>query len=314
MYLEEFYKTDYGKNMSKLARGACTYNAYYDYWRDNLFERVLRLFVWKNTEDVKPKEIEMRLHLNGHCGITMLNKELTAMFGSFYGVTKYFDEWTNYMVRCPIYSGSRTIDKDVIVIDNNDLRNPTMALIHHYATLLAHNEVTLVNTLVNARDSGGVPIASNEKQKQSIKQYLGQLFDGQYGVVTDIGNLGIEYAGTDRKTGQSAVDLYTLRERILRSFYTDMGIRSSMEKRANIVVAELSEDDSLLTLNVSNMLEQRKKGAEKVNKMFGTNWSVEIAKQIDYEALDREMLQSGMMGGKQNVNSDGRTENTKDSE
>lgn len=312
MFLEDFYRTDIGKASNKLAKSACTYNAFYIFWRDNLFERVMRIFEWENTDAVKPKEIEMRLHLAGHCGITELNGELTAMFGSFYGVTKYLDEWTNYNVRCPIYSGSRTIGKDVIVIDNNQLRNPTYTIIHHYATLLAHNEVTLVNTLVNARDSGGIPIASTEKQKKSIQEYLGKLFDGQYGVVTDIGNLGIEYAGTDRKTGQSIVDLYTLRERILRAFYSDIGVRSSIEKRANLVIAELSADDSLLTLNISDMLNSREECADKVNKLFGTNWKVHLAECIDYEAIDREMAEREMQKNVNMVN--GRTKDTENAE
>lgn len=312
MFLEDFYKTNIGKTTSKLAKSACTYNAYYIFWRDNLFERVMRLFEWENTDKVKPKEIEMRLHLVGHCGITELNGELTAMFGSFYGVTKYLDEWTNYNVRCPIYSGSRTIGKDVVIIDNTQLRNPTYTIIHHYATLLAHNEVTLVNALVNARDSGGVPIASTEKQKKSIQEYLGKLFDGQYGVVTDAANLGIQYAGSDRKTGQSIVDIYTLRERILRAFYSDIGVRSSIEKRANLVIAELSADDSLLTLNISDMINSRQECADRVNKLFGTNWKVHIADAIDYETIDTEMVEREMQKNVNMVN--GRTKDTENNE
>ena len=32
------------------------------------------------------------------------------------------------------------------------------------------------------------------------------------------------------------------------------------------------------------MIACREKGAEEVNKMFGTNWSVHVAKEIDYGA------------------------------
>ena len=75
--------------------------------------------------------------LSGHCGIAELKGELTAMYGSFHGVTKYQDEFKYYNVRCPIHSSSREIGKDVIVINNNSLRNPCYDLIHHYAILLA---------------------------------------------------------------------------------------------------------------------------------------------------------------------------------
>lgn len=90
-----FMDTEDGRKISKLARESCTFNGFYEYWRDELFERVMRLFVWENTGDVKPKEIEQRLLLQGHCGITIIpndGSKLTAMFGNFYGVGKYIDE------------------------------------------------------------------------------------------------------------------------------------------------------------------------------------------------------------------------------
>lgn len=294
MFLKEYIDldSDEGKKISKLARESCTYNAYFFFWREELFERIMRLFVWENTYEniddkiigIKPKEIEQRLILQGHCGITKINdeKELTAMFGHYYGVSKYLDDKPYYMVRCPIYSGQRTIGKDIVVIDNNSLKNPTFELVHHYATLLAHAEVTLVDAMVNARDSGGIPVATTEKQKQSIMEYMGKVFNGQYGVVTDIGNLGLQYLGSDRKTHQQIMDIYQIREKLLKSFYSDIGVRSAFEKRSNSVEAEVEADTSLLLLNLSDMIDAREKGAEKVNKMFGTNWKVRIAEEIDY--------------------------------
>lgn len=292
MFLEEYVENKEGSKVLKLARESTTYNRGYMYWRDALFERVMRLFVWEGTEELKPKEIEQRLHIAGHCGITKINgeKELTAMFGTFYGVTKYIDEFTNYMVRCPIYSGKRTIGKDVVVINNNSLRNATYYLIHHYAVLLAHTEVTLVNELVNARDSGGIPIASTEKQKASILDYQGKVYNGQYGVVSDMGMLGVNYAGTDRKTAQNIMDIIEVREKLIKSFYSDIGVRSAFEKRNNTVQAEVEADTSLLLLNLSDMLDCRKKACEEVNDMFGTNWSVHVAEEIDYGAENQRTM------------------------
>ena len=157
-----------------------------------------------------------------------------------------------------------------------------MALIHHYAIMLGHTEVTLVNLLVNARDAGGVPIAATEKQKQSIMTYLSKLFNGQYGVVTDTGSLGVTYAGADRKTQQDLIKVMETREKLIKSFYSDIGVRSAFEKRNNTVMAEVEADTSLLLLNLSDMLHCREIGAEAVNKRFGTNWKVHVAREIDY--------------------------------
>lgn len=290
MYLDEFLLTPYGQNVTKLNKESCTYNVAYKYWRDQLFERIMRLFIWENTYDVKerkgvkPKEIEMRLILKGHCGIAKYKNELTAFFGSFFGPTKYFDEWTGYTVHCPVYSGTKKIGKDIVIVNNNALRNPTFNLVHHYATLLGHTETTLINALINVRDSGGVPVVSTEKQKQSIIEYQNKVFNGKYGVVTDIGNLGIEYMGADKKTNQDVMAIMEVREKLIKSFYSDIGVRSAFEKRNNTVMAEVEADTSLLLLNLSDMLKQREYACEEVNAMFGTNWSVHVAEEIDYGA------------------------------
>lgn len=309
MFLTDYagIDTKEGKEISRLARESCTFNAFYEYWRDELFERIMRLFVWENTyslEDnrvigIKPKEIEQRLLLQGHCGISVLpgETELTAFFGNYFGVGKYLDEKPEYMVRCPIYSASRTIGKDIVVIDNNSLRNPAYDLVHHYAIMLAHIEVTLVDVTVNARDAGGIPVASTEKQKQSIAQYQGKIFNGQYGIVTDAGNLGIQYIGSDRRTSQNLTDVMMIREKLLKSFYSDIGVRAAFEKRSNSVQAEVEADTSLLLLNLSDMIACREKGAEAVNDMYGTNWQVHIAEEIDYGTENEALNESRLPGG-----------------
>lgn len=305
MFLQNYVDHDEKDlTLTKLAMESSTYSAFYMYWRDELFERIMRLFVWENTYSlennkvvgIKPKEIEQRLLLQGHCGITIIEgeKELTAMFGNFFGVSKYMDERPKYMVRCPIYSGERTIGQDIVVIDNNSIRNPAYDLVHHYAVLLAHNEVTFIDALVNARDAGGVPIAQTEKQKQSIKSYLGKIFNGQRDIVTDIGALGIQYAGSDRKTSQNIVDIYQTREKLLKSFYSDIGVRAAFEKRSNSVEAEVEADTSLLLLNLADMIKCRKDGAAAVNDMYGTNWSVHIAEEIDYGTENEIKDQGGV--------------------
>lgn len=261
---------------------ACTYPDFFRYWRDNLFERLMRLFIWEGTGSLEPKEIEERLYLAGHCGIADYKGELTAFFGSFYGPTKYYDEFTGYNVHCPVYSNSYTIGDDIVVINNNSIKNPSIEHVDHYAYLLAHAEVTMLMQFVEARDSGGVPIAQNEKAKQSLLNYLKSKYNGKLNVVSDLAGIGVDYLGADRKTQISIAELWEVRKNLLRSFYSDIGVRASFDKKSNAVVDEVTADTSMLLYNVSDMLEERKKGAEAVNDMFGTSWTVRLSDEIDY--------------------------------
>lgn len=268
-------------NISEYARENSTYSAFYFYWRDELFSRVMRLFM-EETDPVPAKEIEIRLMMQGHCAIAPLKGELTAFWGEPNGIGKYFDEKPFYNVRCPIYAQNLKVGRDCVVIDNNILRNPLYDLIHHYAIILAHTEVTYIHTSVNARVANGVPIASTTKQKNSIKDFLGKVFNGKFDVVTDIGNLGIEYAGAHTNVTQGVEALWNARERILASFLSDIGVKSSIDKRSNSVSDEVNADTPSLLINLNDMLNSRKEGFERVNKLFGTNWTVELNPDINY--------------------------------
>ncbi len=298
-YLENLISNYNGKdNIIEHDLDACTYPAYYRFWTNELFERLTRLFVWENTYEivdgkiigVDPKEIESRLILRGFAAVSKLPNEedLTIFFASMFGPTKYFDEWKQVNIHCPIYAGTRTIDKDAIIINNTRIRNPSYMYVHHYATLLAHAEVTLVDMMVDARDNGGVPIARTQKQFESIRAYQNKRFYGKYGVVTDMGGLGVDYAGSDRKTSQSILEVLEARNKLIRSFYSDIGIRAAFEKKSNVNSLEIDGNDSLLKFNISDMLDQRKLACEKLNSLFGVNWSVRLPEEIDYDKIEEE--------------------------
>ena len=268
----------------KNLQNACTLPDFYKFWRDNLFERLFRLFIWENTGDLEAKEIEERLLIQGHCGIAKYKGKPTAFYGSFFGVTVYQDEWTGYNVHSPIYSNTYKIGKNIVIIDNNSLRNPSLEHVNHYAKLLAHADVTLMAELVQARDAGGVPIAQNEKAKQSLYDYQKKMYVGKIGVVSDLAGIAVEYMGADRHTQIKLDEVWDVRTKLLKNFYADIGVRATFDKRSNTVVEEITSDSSMLLYNVSDMLESRKRGADASNKMFDTNYSVRLSDQINYTA------------------------------
>lgn len=272
-----------GVNLSPAFDNACTYPDYFLFWKDNLFERIMRLFIWEDTGELDPKEIEERLMLAGHCGIAQYDSKLTAFFGSFSGVTVYQDEFTNYNVHSPIYSNTFDIGKNICIINNNSLRNAMLPHVVHYAQLLAHADVTLIKQMVEARDPGGVPIAQNEKVKQSLISYQKSKFNGKaVGFVSDLAGIGVSFLGSDKHSALDINAVWDVRTKLIKSFYADIGVRASFDKKSNTVVDEITSDTSMLLYNISDMLKEREKGAEAVNKMFGTNWRVRISDEIDY--------------------------------
>ena len=286
-FLSDNFKELQENELDFFQKEAGTFLNAYIYWTDNLFERIMRLFVWNGAGDIMPKEMESRILIAGHCGVINffdgVTEELTAMFGSFYGVSKYFDEKPFYNLRCPIWAGSGRVGYDTCIIENTSLKNPCLPMVQRYAYMLAHTEVSLVKALINLRDSGGVPVATSSKQKADIEDYQQKLYNGEDGVVIDFGALGVEFAGTDRHTNQSILDIMEVRQKLLKNFYSDIGIRASFDKRSNTVVNEVEADTTMLLFNITDMLEARKRSAERVNKMFGVNWSVDVSPEINYK-------------------------------
>ena len=59
-------------------------------------------------------------------------------------------------------------------------------------------------------------------------------------------------------------------------------------------IKEVTADTSMLLYNVSDMLEERKRGVDAVNNMFGTSWEVRLSDEIDYNTENQpEDLEGG---------------------
>ena len=94
--------------------------------------------------------------------------------------------------------------------------------------------------------------------------------------------LGVEYAGVHTNTAQNVESIWNVRQRILASFLSDIGVKSGIDKRSNTVSDEINADTPSLLINLNDMLNTRKEGFEKVNKHFGTSWTVELNPDINY--------------------------------
>ena len=69
----------------------------------------------------------------------------------------------------------------------------------------------------------------------------------------------------------------------LEGFYNAIGVRTTWKKKGNMIQEEIQANDSMVLLNISDMLESRKRGCEMVNNLFGTNWTVEKVSILEYK-------------------------------
>lgn len=265
---------------------ASTFKLAYNFWVNNLFERASRLFKWYGTgadDDggIDPSHIEKTLLLNGNVGICEYENNLTAFFGSYAGVSVYYDRFPYYVVRSPLFAGSKTIGKDIAVIRNNSCESNLQHLVHRYAIMLGHAEITLITILVNARATS-VPTVNNTKEKTIIDQWRNGLYNGKINTVVDSGFLSVKWQDINTNSNVNIKDIMEVRENLLNSFYNDIGVRTTWNKKGNMIADEVGGNDSMLLLNINDMLEERQRGCDRVNKLFGTNWSVDKCEELKY--------------------------------
>ena len=112
------------------------------------------------------------------------------------GVTKYIDEFPQYMVRCPIYSGPRTIGKDIVfdypkqfINDNRSDNYPYVTQISDISDLIREYINCPINLLLEKHfenDLWGLTNILKAVDKRLGKEKLNEHFTTSNGVVKDI--------------------------------------------------------------------------------------------------------------------------------
>lgn len=274
------------------SKSKLTYKKAFNTWQSILTERVINIFRW-NGIDFPQREIEILLCLIGFCGFTKFKKvdEYGSVYGSMSGVTNYPDLFTTFTYATPLESGMKKIDKNLVVINNNEIRMPSVVIVNNYAHLLAHADLSLQALLINCR-SGGIVKASTQKQVDSVNNWYNSLYNGNSVAILDedsmdsfIDTKSMDFLQTVNNTRVDINDYYLIRENLLKSFYADMGISGTREKKAHLLNDEIYTDINRVIFNVNDMLNERKEACEKINNLFGLNVTVEFNDEIQ-EQID----------------------------
>ena len=276
MFISNYNKKQLEKKMMEL-------DASIDYWIEMLFEKCVRIFTWNGLPAAIPqKEIEIRLIGDGFCGMAKdAKKGLMVASGGLSGPTQYYDEFTNFTYAAATAAGGTfTIGKNCCIIDNTTLRNPLMPLIMRYADFMAHADISLKMALVNTRITDTYA-AEDESTAASINEYYEKIYRGKNGNILDKSMIeGIKnIAGT--RSISAVSDCIEARNEILRSFFAEIGVRYSKDKKERMIESEVNSDNQMLLLNINDMKRRRQAAATEMNKLFGLNVSVELSEEFE---------------------------------
>jgi len=269
-------------------------------YRCKFLDKCLTIFKYTNLPETIPqRELDLQLFTEGFNTFTKVGNNFYVFKSSLGGEPNPYYLPTLSIVSNPAlnFTKSLKIDEDCIVIKNDSMYSGILDLIDKYSVLLSECDISFHFATINSR-SPVLIYADNDKTKKDGENFFKQLEAG-----TNIGIIGGTPFFEGIKTypvanGDNAIQNLTQLNQYLKSqFYMELGLPLTYNmKREALSQNELTQDNKILLPFINDMLECRKQGIDKVNKMYNLDITVELNKpwsNIQEENdLDLDLLKS----------------------
>ena len=246
-----------------------------------MLARTLQMFEYNGLPKTMPqKELERLLQVQGYAFITEHEGEIYAFSGSLGGKPGVYGEPSEIVISNPALNFNKTLnlEKDGVLINNDDMQQGLIPLISKYATILNENEITMILSTINRRVNNLISV-NDSNTAESAKQYLKGLEAGNIGYIMENRLYESLKTKTVSETNSTRlVELIELQQYIKASLYNELGLNSNFNmKRERLIKPEVEMNTSSIYPLVDNMLECRQKAVDKINKKYGTSITVEFA-------------------------------------
>lgn len=246
------------------------------------------------------KYIELYLMTTGMVGITKDDSgNLTAVYGNLGGDPNVYYTPKTFLWANPYIKKVRTnefeIGKDVAVIYNDSLMCGLMPLLNKYTSLMVENYVTARIELISLRAMSGLT-APDDKSKASAEKFIDDLIKGNISVMADSNFLdGIKALTLRNSQTNNITSIIEMQQYLKAGLYNELGLNANWNaKRESISANENQLNDDQLTPLIDNMLAERKEGIERVNKLYGTNISVNFNSAWKENEEEKDLIKDKM--------------------
>ena len=272
----------------------------YNYWFWKLLNFCMTIFDYEGLPDSLPKrEIESNLLLTGHDVVFEYKGDLITCNTCLYGIDLYFNPTSATFANPSIKEYIKLdIGRNCDIIYNSSLKDNVLyiysdgsmlSFIRRYSRLLADVESTLDIHMINSRLTS-YPVASTDNIMQNIKQFFKKVRAGKTAIITDDAIIQ-QFRSVDinRANIHDGInDWLVARDKILEMFFRDIGVKFYNPKKAQVSEDELQVNNQMLIISLDDMLQERKAGIDRINKMFGTNITVDISESFKLKEVSAD--------------------------
>ena len=244
-----------------------------------MLNKSTRIFKYVNLpETIQTKDLETQLQVGGFAIWKQVDGKLYTFTGGLGGVPNPYYLPTIATVANPAlnYTKNLKIDEECVVMLNDHFYQGLMPLHSKYGRLLVEAEISLKYAIINARVPALIQ-ADNDNTYKSAEEFFKKVVEGkEYGVISSKEFFdGIR--SHDFYKQAYIKDLIEAIQYIKGSWFNAIGLNAAFNmKREAINEAEATLNEDILYPDIDTMLECRRYALEKVNKMFGTNITVEL--------------------------------------
>ena len=269
-----------------------------------MLAKTLSMFEYQGLPETIPqRELERLLQKNGYAFITKApDGKLYAFSGSLGGTERDpYGQPTQITIANVALNFNKTLDlnKDGVLLRNDDLRIGVMPVFEKCNTLLVENDVNMVMWGFNSRIQKLIT-APDDKSKESADLYMKKIIDGDLSIIGDNAMFdGVKMQAPAASSGAGVQQMIEYQQYIKSEMFNEVGLSSNFNmKRERLISSEIDQaEDSLFPL-VYNMMENRITAVNLINEMFGTDikvgfgsvWALKNKKLVDGVVDDNAVL------------------------
>ena len=252
-------------------------NATYIQYFNRLVELSVSMFEWQGLpETIDPRYLELHLFQNG--SMVYFRDEVMGDLCLDCIANGQFDVYGNPISR-RAYSSYNQYQKtlnesDSVIIWNNYLRQPSVLDVKMFAKRL-YNLDRIIDVNANAQKTP-VLVQGTEKQRLTLVN-LYKEFDGNAPFIFGDKNLDLNSLRAISTNAPYVADkLYQLKTQIWNEALTYLGISNlNIQKKERMITDEVQRNQGGTIASRYSRLEARREAVDKINRMFGTDISVD---------------------------------------
>ena len=239
------------------------------------------MFVYKGLPETLPQNnLENLLQTNGNVFVTEVDGKMYAFMGGLGGVPNAYNEATEYIVSNPYLQLNKSykIDVEGVLVKNDSGANSLLPIFGKYGVLCSDTLLSLNTCSVLSRITMLIS-ASDDKTKQSADDFVNKIMQGDFSVIGENAFFkGVNLQSISTQSANQITQLIELLQYFKASAFNEIGLNANYNlKRERLNTSEVQMNVDALNPYVDNMLQERKKAVDKINAMFGTEISVELA-------------------------------------